>query len=258
MNTVFLSLAAFFLLQAAPAKRPAQAPAARPAAPAASTPAAPAREPGLYATLTTSMGTIVCKLYEKEAPVTVENFVGLARGTKEWTDPRTKQKVKRPLYSGTIFHRVVPDFMIQGGDPLGTGYGDPGYAFKDEFSPGLVFDRPGLLAMANAGPGTNGSQFFITVAPTPFLNNKHTIFGEVVEGLNVVNAIVQAPRDPQNDRPRTPVTVNTIAIRRYPTAAPATKSTTGAAPGKAPAKTPAAAPAKAPAKAPSKAPAKQP
>jgi peptidyl-prolyl cis-trans isomerase A (cyclophilin A) len=188
--------------------------------PKAAVPAAPEREPGLYATITTSMGVIVCKLFEKEAPLTVANFVGLARGTKEWTDPKTGQKVKRPLYNGTIFHRVIPDFMIQGGDPLGTGMGDPGYKFKDEFNPSLKFDKPGRLAMANAGPNTNGSQFFITVVPTPHLNNHHTIFGDVVEGMDVVNKIVAVPRD-SNDKPRTPVVIRSIRIQRFPLAAAA-------------------------------------
>ena len=140
--------------------------------PKAAAPAAE-HEPGLYATINTSMGAIVCKLFEKEAPLTVQNFMGLARGTKEWTDPRTGQKVTRPLYNGTTFHRVIPKFMIQGGDPLGTGTGGPGYSFKDEFSPLLKFDQPGRLAMANSGPNTNGSQFFITEGLTPHLNNHH-------------------------------------------------------------------------------------
>ncbi|HYM12103.1 MAG TPA: peptidylprolyl isomerase [Bryobacterales bacterium] len=186
--------------------------------PKAAAPAAPEREPGLYATINTSMGAIVCKLFEKEAPLTVANFVGLARGTKEWTDPKTRQKVKRPLYTGTIFHRVIPGFMIQGGDPLGTGMGDPGYKFKDEFDPSLRFDQPGRLAMANSGPNTNGSQFFITVVPTPHLNNHHTIFGQVVEGQEVANKIVAVPRD-SNDKPRTPVVIRSIRIQHYPLAA---------------------------------------
>jgi peptidyl-prolyl cis-trans isomerase A (cyclophilin A) len=184
-------------------------------------PAAPAeREPGLYATINTSMGPIVCKLFEKEAPLAVANFVGLARGTKEWTDPKTGQKVKRPLYNGTIFHRVIPGFMIQGGDPLGTGMGDPGYKFKDEFVASLKFDQPGRLAMANSGPNTNGSQFFITEVPTPHLNNHHTIFGQVLEGQELVTKIANVPRD-SNDKPRTPVVIRSIRIQRYPLAAAA-------------------------------------
>ena len=169
--------------------------------------------PGLFAKFETTQGTIVVKLFEKEAPKTVANFVGLADGTKEWTDPKTGQKVKRPFYDGLIFHRVIPDFMIQGGDPLGTGTGGPGYKFEDEFSPALKFDRPGLLAMANAGPNTNGSQFFITDAPTDWLNNKHTIFGEVTEGLDVVKKIARVPKGP-GDRPVTPVVIKKLTIIR--------------------------------------------
>jgi peptidyl-prolyl cis-trans isomerase A (cyclophilin A) len=146
----------------------------------------------LYAIFQTSAGDIVVKLFEKEAPKTVLNFVGLANGSKEWTDPRTRQKSSAALYDGTKFHRVIPQFMIQGGDPLGTGTGDPGYRFEDEFTSGKRFDKPGLLAMANAGPNTNGSQFFITEVPTPHLNNKHTIFGEVVKGFELVPKICRS------------------------------------------------------------------
>src|SRR6266403_2733124 len=141
-----------------------------------------------YATLVTSMGDIKAKLLDDTAPKTVENFVGLATGTKEWST-RFGEKKNEPLYSGTVFHRVIPDFMIQGGDPLGNGTGGPGYKVEDEIHPDLGFDRPYLLAMANSGPGTNGSQFFITTVPTPWLNGKHTIFGEVVEGADVVDTI---------------------------------------------------------------------
>ena len=146
----------------------------------------------IFATFKTSLGEIVVKLLAEKAPKTVENFVGLAEGTKEWTDPTTRQQVKRPLYDGTVFHRVIPDFMIQGGDPLGTGYGGPGFKFADEIGPDNKFDRPGLLAMANAGPNTNGSQFFITEVPTPHLNRGHTIFGEVVKGFDLVPKIARA------------------------------------------------------------------
>jgi peptidyl-prolyl cis-trans isomerase A (cyclophilin A) len=145
----------------------------------------------IYATFKTTAGDIVVKLFPEKAPKTVENFVGLAEGTREWTDPKTRQKVKRPLYDGTIFHRVIPDFMIQGGDPLGTGTGGPGYQFADEIGPDNVFSKPGLLAMANAGPGTNGSQFFITEVETPWLNKGHTIFGEVVKGGELVPKITR-------------------------------------------------------------------
>ena len=147
----------------------------------------------IYATFQTSMGTIVVKLLPEKAPITVANFVGLADGTKEWTDPRSGQKqAGKPLYDGTMFHRVIPDFMIQGGDPLGTGTGGPGYNFQDEIGPDNKFTKPGLLAMANAGPGTNGSQFFITEIATPWLDKGHTIFGEVVTGGELIPKITRA------------------------------------------------------------------
>ncbi len=146
----------------------------------------------LYATFKTSAGDIVIKLLPEKAPKTVENFLGLVDGTKEWTDPNSNQKVNRPLYDGTLFHRVIPDFMIQGGDPLGTGYGGPGFRFADEIGPDNKFDKPGLLAMANSGPNTNGSQFFITEVPVPHLNRGHTIFGEVVKGFELVPKIARA------------------------------------------------------------------
>jgi len=145
----------------------------------------------MKATFHTSAGKIVCELYEKEAPKTVANFTALAEGTKEWTHPASGQKSKNPLYSGTVFHRVIADFMIQGGDPLGNGTGGPGYQFEDEFHPTLKFDKPGRLAMANSGPRTNGSQFFITEVPTTWLNNKHTIFGQVIEGQDLVGKIAR-------------------------------------------------------------------
>ncbi|HET6369612.1 MAG TPA: peptidylprolyl isomerase [Nitrospiria bacterium] len=172
-------------------------------------------QPGLYAIFETSMGKITVLLYEKEAPKTVANFVGLAEGAKEWTDPKTGKKVKKPFYDGLIFHRVIPKFMIQGGDPLGNGTGGPGYKFEDEFSPDLKFDRPGRLAMANAGPNTNGSQFFITEGPTEWLNNHHTIFGQVVEGQDVAHKIAGVPRNEQmGDRPLTPVVIKKLTIHR--------------------------------------------
>lgn len=166
-----------------------------------------------YAILETSLGTIKCELYPDRAPKTVANFVGLAEGTKEWTNPRTQEKVKKPFYDGLTFHRVIPGFMIQGGDPLGNGTGGPGYKFEDEFDPSLRFDRPGRLAMANSGPNTNGSQFFITVAPTPHLNDRHTIFGQVVEGQEVADRIANVPRDAQ-DKPLQPVTITKVTIER--------------------------------------------
>jgi peptidyl-prolyl cis-trans isomerase A (cyclophilin A) len=173
----------------------------------------PEKKAPLYATLKTSMGDIVIQLYEDKAPKTVANFVGLATGTKEWTDPKTGDKVKRPLYNGTIFHRVIPGFMIQGGDPLGNGTGGPGYRFEDEFSPELRHNKPGILSMANAGPNTNGSQFFITHKETPFLDGKHSVFGEVVKGQDVVVAIGNVSRDAR-DRPSRDVVLKEVVISR--------------------------------------------
>lgn len=169
----------------------------------------------LYATLTTNHGDITLKLYPDHAPKTVRNFVELAEGAKEWTDPRTGQPTQERLYDGTTFHRIIPGFMIQGGDPLGTGTGSPGYQFGDEFHPELTFDRPYLLAMANAGPGTNGSQFFITVAPTQWLNAKHTIFGEVADASSreVVDRI-STVKTGAGDRPIEPVVVESVKIER--------------------------------------------
>jgi peptidyl-prolyl cis-trans isomerase A (cyclophilin A) len=167
----------------------------------------------LIARLRTNRGTIVVRLFPDHAPVTVRNFVELAEGAREWTDPQTRQPSKARLYDGTIFHRVIPNFMIQGGDPLGTGTGGPGYKFADEFHPDLSFSRPYLLAMANAGPGTNGSQFFITSAPTPHLNRRHTIFGEVIEGSDVVDAISHAQTG-RNDRPVQDVVLESVEIEQ--------------------------------------------
>ena len=167
----------------------------------------------VYATLKTSMGDIVIQLFEDKAPKTVANFVELAIGAKEWTDPKTKEKVKRPLYDGLIFHRVIPDFMIQGGDPLGNGTGGPGYRFEDEFHPDLKHSKPGVLSMANAGPNTNGSQFFITNKATPWLDGRHSVFGEVVKGQSVVDAIANTPRDGR-DRPVKDVVLKEVVITR--------------------------------------------
>jgi peptidyl-prolyl cis-trans isomerase A (cyclophilin A) len=170
--------------------------------------------PGIYAVFNTTEGKITVQLFEKDAPLTVKNFLELAEGSREWTHPTTRAKSKDKLYNGTIFHRVIPDFMIQGGDPAGTGMGGPGYRFEDETkgSP-HKFDKPGKLAMANAGPNTNGSQFFITVAPTHWLTGKHTIFGEVVEGQETVVKISKLPRNGQ-DKPHKPVVLESLTIER--------------------------------------------
>ena len=169
----------------------------------------------LYATLSTSQGDIRIKLFPDHAPKTVANFVELAEGSREWTDPRSGTRTKDPLYNGTIFHRVISGFMIQGGDPLGTGTGGPGYRFNDEIHPELAFTKPYLLAMANAGPGTNGSQFFITVAPTTWLTGKHTIFGEVADADSraIVDKIATTQTDAR-DRPLTDVTIDSVTIER--------------------------------------------
>src|SRR6201987_1648182 len=172
------------------------------------------RQPGLYATFETSEGNIVCRLFKKEPPKTVANFVELAEGKREWSHPVTHKKSTSRLYDGTIFHRVIPGFMIQGGDPAGTGFGGPGYRFEDETkgSP-HKFEKPGKLAMANSGPNTNGSQFFITVAATPWLTGNHTIFGEVVEGQDIVDKISTVPRGAQ-DKPKKDVALNAVKIER--------------------------------------------
>ncbi|MFI9250560.1 peptidylprolyl isomerase [Streptomyces sp. NPDC053069] len=169
----------------------------------------------LYATLKTNHGDIVVELFPNHAPETVKNFVELAQGEREWTHPGTGEKSKKPLYNGTIFHRVISGFMIQGGDPLGSGIGGPGYKFGDEFHPDLSFNKPYLLAMANAGPGTNGSQFFITVSPTTWLNRKHTIFGEVTDEASqkVVDAIAGVPTG-RNDRPVNDVVIESVVVEK--------------------------------------------
>lgn len=167
----------------------------------------------MFAIMETSLGTFKIKLFAKEAPKTVENFVALAEGTKEWADPKTGKKEKKPLYPGTVFHRVIKGFMLQGGDPAGNGTGGPGFEFEDEFHPELKHTKPGILSMANRGPGTNGSQFFVTVAATPWLDGKHSVFGEVVEGMDVVNKIGATKTGP-GDRPVEPVVLKTVKIER--------------------------------------------
>jgi len=167
--------------------------------------------PGLYAVFDTSMGRVVCRLFPEKTPETVKNFVELTNGTKRWYDDQKKAWTKGHYYDGLTFHRVIPKFMIQGGDQLGTGSSNIGFTFKDEFSPDLTFAQPGKLAMANSGPNTNGGQFFVTVAPTEWLNNHHSIFGEVVEGQDVVDMISQVPRD-ANDKPQKPVVMRKVTI----------------------------------------------
>jgi peptidyl-prolyl cis-trans isomerase A (cyclophilin A) len=195
----------------------------KPAAkPPVRTPAAGASTAEPTAILHTTAGDLHCKLFEKETPMTVENFIGLASGTKDWKNPVSGAAKKGvPLYDGTIFHRVIPDFMIQGGDPAGNGSGDPGYKFKDEIVSTLTFDRPGRLAMANSGPGTNGSQFFITEVPTPHLNGHHTIFGQCdPAAVTLVKQIARMASDPNNNRPFHPVKITHIEIRRGAAGAP--------------------------------------
>jgi peptidyl-prolyl cis-trans isomerase A (cyclophilin A) len=227
--------------------RPSEPPAATPApAPAPATPAAPTEKPatpadtpppstgkpsaeapaettkpsaakygpGIYAHFTTTKGNFIVKFFEEDAPKTVENFVGLAEGKKPWTDPRTGRQIRRPYYRNVLFHRVIPNFMIQGGDPEGTGMGGPGYTFDDEISPNHRHNKPGIVSMANRGPNTNGGQFFITVAPYPSLDGKYSIFGEVVEGLQNVVAISKVPRSQGNNRPLTEVVINNVRIER--------------------------------------------
>lgn len=168
---------------------------------------------GLFARFVTSEGNFTARLFDQEAPKTVENFVGLAEGTKEWTDPRTNKKVKQPYYNGIVFHRVIEGFMIQGGDPLGQGIGGPGYTFADEFHPKLRHSKPGILSMANRGPNTNGGQFFITLAPTPHLDDRHSVFGEVVEGMDVIRKIGSTATDAR-DRPLKDVVITSVTLER--------------------------------------------
>lgn len=169
-------------------------------------------EKGTYVRIKTTLGDILCRLFADKAPKTVANFVELATGKKEYLDPKTKEKKTGNFYDGIIFHRVIPGFMIQTGDPLGMGYGGPGYQFEDEFHKDLKHSKAGILSMANSGPNTNGSQFFITHAPTPHLDNRHSVFGEVVDGMDVVMAIGDVDRDRRNDKPKTDVVMNTLEV----------------------------------------------
>jgi peptidyl-prolyl cis-trans isomerase A (cyclophilin A) len=199
---------------AAPATQKPEAPTLKPAEPA--TPAASAAKygPGVYAHITTNHGAMIARLFDKDAPKTVENFVGLAEGKKPWRNPRTKTMVRRPYYNNLTFHRIIPGFMIQGGDPDGTGMGGPGYTFADEFNPKLRHSKAGILSMANAGPNTNGGQFFITVGPTPHLNDRHSVFGELVEGMDVLMAISKVPTSKPDNRPIKPVVIKSVRIER--------------------------------------------
>jgi peptidyl-prolyl cis-trans isomerase A (cyclophilin A) len=185
----------------------------RPAISPTPAPAVPALAPGLYAYIETSMGSIICQLLPSEAPNTVTNFRGLATGSKHWTDPRDGKEKRTPFYTGLTFHRVIKGFMIQGGDPLGTGEGGPGFSIDDEISANLHFDKPGTLAMAKrSSPNSAGSQFFITTAPAPWLEGKYSIFGQVVQGQDVVDKISQVPAD-ENDKPQTRVTIRKLVVR---------------------------------------------
>ncbi len=168
---------------------------------------------GVYAEFKTSMGSFIIKLFTDKVPNTCDNFIGLAEGTKEWYNSASRSKIKKPFYDGLVFHRVIKNFMIQGGCPLGTGTGDPGYRFKDEFHPTLKHSKPGILSMANAGPNTNGSQFFITVVPTPHLDNRHAVFGEVVKGMDIVFTIAETKTD-MRDKPVVPVKIDKVSIIR--------------------------------------------
>jgi peptidyl-prolyl cis-trans isomerase A (cyclophilin A) len=168
----------------------------------------------LHVHFTTSEGNFTVRLFEEEVPNTVANFVGLASGTKEFTDPQSGRKAQRPFFDGLTFHRIIDGFMIQGGDPLGTGTGGPGYRFADEFHPKLRHSKAGILSMANAGPNTNGSQFFITLAATPWLDNRHSVFGEVTEGMDVIQKIGRTPTSKPGDRPIKPVVVQSVTVQR--------------------------------------------
>jgi peptidyl-prolyl cis-trans isomerase A (cyclophilin A) len=167
-----------------------------------------------YAHFETTLGNFTVELFDTKTPKTVANFTELAEGTKEWTHPRTRAKHTTPYYDGVVFHRVINGFMIQGGDPLGQGTGGPGYKFADEFSPKLRHSKPGILSMANSGPNTNGGQFFVTLVPTPWLDNKHSVFGEVIEGMDVVNKIGKTATSKPGDRPVKPITIESVTIEK--------------------------------------------
>ena len=197
----------------APTSKPAP-PASKPAVPAAPAASAATHGPGVYAHITTNHGAMVARLFDKDVPRTVENFVGLAEGKKQWRNPRTKTMVRRPYYNNLTFHRIIPGFMIQGGDPEGVGTGGPGYTFADEFNPKLRHSKAGILSMANAGPNTNGGQFFITLVPTPHLNDRHSVFGELVEGMDTLMAIGKVPTSKADNRPIKPVVIKSVRIER--------------------------------------------
>jgi cyclophilin family peptidyl-prolyl cis-trans isomerase len=234
MRRIFVIATLFSLASVAAWAQAAAGSQAAPAKPAAkpSTPAKPKKSGEPTAVFETTVGTLRCKLFEKETPITVKNFIDLATGARDWTNPVSHAtKHNTPLYDGTIFHRVIPDFMIQGGDPAGNGTGDPGYKFQDEFSSGILFDRPGRLAMANSGPNTNGSQFFITEAPTPHLNGRHTIFGQCDDAsVTLVKEIARMASDPRNNRPFRPVKIVHLTFERGTAAVPAAKKETPAKP----------------------------
>lgn len=233
---IFLCTLALITATSLPSAGQASTPAKPPAKPAAKPAAATTPSTNPTAVIHTTAGDLRCKLFEKETPMTVENFIGLSNGTKEWKNPVSHVPKKGvPLYDGTIFHRVIPNFMIQGGDPAGNGSGDPGYTFRDETVPTILFDRPGRLAMANSGPGTNGSQFFITEVPTPHLNGRHTIFGQCdPASIELVKTIARMASDPGDNRPFHPVKITHIEVQRGAAAAapkaPPAKAATGTKP----------------------------
>lgn len=196
-----------------PAVSDAPASVLKPSEPPVFDPSASKYGPGVYAHITTNHGLMIARLFDKEAPKTVQNFVGLAEGKKQWTDPRTGRLVRRPYYNNLTFHRIIPGFMIQGGDPEGTGTGGPGFTFEDEFNPKLRHGKAGMLSMANRGPNTNGGQFFITLGAPTHLNDKHSVFGEIVEGMDVLRAIGKVPTQP-DDKPVKPVVMKSVRIER--------------------------------------------